>query len=360
LTSASAQIANANVTNLSAANFAPTNVLTTNISSATLNISTGLTSASAQIINVSSTNVSSATIRLSTGLTSASALITNVNTTNITLGSAFISGTSTTGSILISNTPSGNQLQIDAQGSTTNIAQLIFTGSAGTGDFKIAGDGGDVQWQGGGGRALQMGAFHGIQLLGGRNTTSPIAFTSGSGAAFNTLVQNTNNSLGLIVRGSSTQTNDLQQWQSSTGTTVANVSSGGDIFNNGFLLYGRDHFFAESAPLQSSSSLTYQTVITATTGSFSGGTYAVLTSYVAGGGANTGRFLQTRTIIDGSQTAATGSTPLINASMGIPIAQYSLLNLSSGVHTVLLDFRTSNTGTAATIRNSTVWLFRVE
>jgi hypothetical protein len=39
----------------------------------------------------------------------------------------------------------------------TTTSQLLFSNTAGTGDFKIAGDGNDIYWQGGGGRALQMG-----------------------------------------------------------------------------------------------------------------------------------------------------------------------------------------------------------
>ena len=100
LTSASAQLTNANVTTATVATLLNTNALSTNISSATLNLSTGLTSANAQITNANvttstiatllnanavSTNISSATLNLSTGLTSASAQITNANVTTATV-----------------------------------------------------------------------------------------------------------------------------------------------------------------------------------------------------------------------------------------------------------------------------------
>jgi hypothetical protein len=108
ITAASAQITNANVTTQTIATLLSTNQNATNISAGTLNISTGVTSASAQItnanvttatigtlisssanlINAISTNVSSGTLNLSTGVTSASAQITNANFTTITAGTA--------------------------------------------------------------------------------------------------------------------------------------------------------------------------------------------------------------------------------------------------------------------------------
>jgi hypothetical protein len=36
------------------------------------------------------------------------------------------------------------------------LSQLLFTNTAGTGDFRIGGDGGDIYWQGGGGRSLHL------------------------------------------------------------------------------------------------------------------------------------------------------------------------------------------------------------
>jgi hypothetical protein len=107
LTSASAQITNLNATTATVATLLNTNAVSTNVSSATLNLSTGLTSASAQVTNLNattatvatllntnavSTNVSSATLNLSTGLTSATAQITNVRATNISTGGLNASG----------------------------------------------------------------------------------------------------------------------------------------------------------------------------------------------------------------------------------------------------------------------------
>jgi len=78
------------------------------------------------------------------------------------------------------NTPSASStMTIDAKNSTANPAKIIFKNSSGTGDFKIGADGGDIVWQGGGGRNLQMGSWHGIDLVGGRTVSSDLAFTTG-------------------------------------------------------------------------------------------------------------------------------------------------------------------------------------
>ncbi|NIT59559.1 MAG: hypothetical protein GWN00_26070, partial [Aliifodinibius sp.] len=58
------------------------------------------------------------------------------------------------GTVNISKPGASSILQVDAQSSQTNIAQILFTNSAGTGDFRIGSSGGDVVWQGGGGRNL--------------------------------------------------------------------------------------------------------------------------------------------------------------------------------------------------------------
>lgn len=133
------------------------------------------------------------------------------------------------GNLNISTASASSTVTINAQGSQTNPAKIIFTNTAGTGDFQIGGDGGDIVWQGGGGRALQMGAWHGIDLMGGRNTTNAIAFTNGSNALYNTRILNTNNSVGLIVQGFAGQTSTLQEWRNSAGTVLSSVTSAGKL-----------------------------------------------------------------------------------------------------------------------------------
>jgi hypothetical protein len=114
-----------------------TNAVSTNVSSATLNLSTGLTSSSAQITNANiatvtaatllntnqnSTNVSSATLNLSTGLTSSSAQITNANITTISTGTA-VAITYTGGSMSLSGNLAIGGTLTTVNITTTNISE---------------------------------------------------------------------------------------------------------------------------------------------------------------------------------------------------------------------------------------------
>jgi len=133
------------------------------------------------------------------------------------------------GNVNISTPSASSTLTINAQSSTTNPAKIIFSNSAGTGDFQIGADGGDIVWQGGGGRALQMGSFHGIDLLGGRNTSNALTYTNGSNALYNTRILNSNNSIGLILQGVSGQTSNLQEWRNTSGTVLSSVAPDGSL-----------------------------------------------------------------------------------------------------------------------------------
>lgn len=141
-------------------------------------------------------------------------------------------GSFNTANINIVNNASSNMLTLDCKSSTTQPAQIIFTNSAGTGDFRIAGDGGDLFWQGGGGRVNQMGAYHAITLYGGRANTSMLPYQAGSGSTFNTIIQNTQNSIALTIQGVANQTNDLMQFKNSSGTVITRFDSNGKLFNN--------------------------------------------------------------------------------------------------------------------------------
>jgi len=128
------------------------------------------------------------------------------------------------------NTPSASTtLTIDAKNSTTYPAKIIFKNTSGTGDFHIGGDGGDILWQGGGNRNLQMGAFHGIDLVGGRTTGVALAYITGTSSIYNTRILNVNNSIGLIIQGVSGQTSNLQEWRNSTGTVLSAIESDGSL-----------------------------------------------------------------------------------------------------------------------------------
>jgi len=133
------------------------------------------------------------------------------------------------GNVNISTSAASSILTIDAKSSQTNPARIIFTNTAGTGDFQIGGDGGDITWQGGGSRALQMAAWHGIDLMGGRTTTNALAYTNGTGATYNTRILNSNNSIGLILQGVTGQTSNLLEWRNSAGTVLSSVMPDGSL-----------------------------------------------------------------------------------------------------------------------------------
>lgn len=136
-----------------------------------------------------------------------------------------------TASQTINVTGASSTFNLAANSSQTNIAKLIFTGTTGTGDFQISGDGGDIYWQGGGGRALQMASYHQIDLIGGRNTGTTPVFLNGSNATYNVRVLNTNSStIGLILRGAASQSGDLLQIRNSTETVLGGWTSAGNAY----------------------------------------------------------------------------------------------------------------------------------
>lgn len=162
--------------------------------------------------------------------------VTNTTvTSSITTGATVISGglgvkNIYTGGFTCSTPGSaGTTITIDAQHNQTNGAVIQFINSASTGDYRIWSDGGDCQWLGGGSRNMQFGAYHGVVISGGRNSTTIIPQLAGTGTVYNCLIDNINNSIGLIVQGVSGQSADLQQWQNSTGTVLTNVDYSGNI-----------------------------------------------------------------------------------------------------------------------------------
>jgi hypothetical protein len=139
LTTASAQIANANVTTSTIATLLSTNAVSTNMTSATLNLSSGLTTASAQITNanvttstiatllntnVVSSNMTSATLNLSTGLTAASAQITNANVTTSTIAT-LVSTNITSATLNLSTGLTAANAQITNENVTTSTIATL-------------------------------------------------------------------------------------------------------------------------------------------------------------------------------------------------------------------------------------------
>lgn len=102
---------------------------------------------------------------------------------------------------------------------TGTMSELLFSNTAGTGDFRIAGDGGDVFWQGGGGRNLQMGSYWGIILSGDRQTGTIPAFSAGVANTNLLVLAQRDASVPLAVQANSaTQTANLMEWRSAAAT----------------------------------------------------------------------------------------------------------------------------------------------
>jgi hypothetical protein len=239
LSSSLGVISNLTVGNEFITNETVINLLATNISS-TNGIYTNLTAGTLSTINLNLTNIT-ASNGLITSLTVGNEVLTNETVTNListnhltstfTSGNAIIQNNITTKNVLITGTTNANNiLTIDCFASQTFGGQILFKNSSGTGDYRIFGDGGDVQWLGGGGRAMQFGAYHQVIISGGRTSTVSIPQLNGNGATYNTIIQNSNNSIALQVRSNTTQTVNLQEWNNSTGSLVlSRVNNLGEI-----------------------------------------------------------------------------------------------------------------------------------
>ena len=228
-----ATIGSLSSTNISLTNLTTTNSFVTNLTS-TNSIITNLTSTNSVITNLTSTNsvITNLTSINSviTNLTSTNSTCTNLRTTNATISNINISSITTNNLLVAGSTQ--NIAYIDSQNSQVNYGQIIFKNTNVTGDLKISGDRGDVQWQGGSGRALQMGNYHEIRLLGGRNTTANISFVNGSNGTYNTIIQNSNDSIALTVQANSTQNADLTQWTNSSSTVLSSIDNLGNLHLN--------------------------------------------------------------------------------------------------------------------------------
>ena len=111
-----------------------------------------------------------------------------------------------------------------------SLSEILFSNTAGAGDFRITGDGGDIFWQGGGARVLQMGSFHPTILGGDRQTSTLPAFINGTSLAnVCVLVQAQRDaSVGLAIQANSvTQTANLTEWRNSAGTAINVVDKNG-------------------------------------------------------------------------------------------------------------------------------------
>jgi hypothetical protein len=113
---------------------------------------------------------------------------------------------------------------------TGTMSQILFSNTAGAGDFRIAGDGGDIFWQGGGGRNLQMGSYWGITLAGDRQSATIPGFVNGV-ANTGVLVQSQRDaSVPLAIQGySASQSANLTEWRNSAGTILNVIDETGSM-----------------------------------------------------------------------------------------------------------------------------------
>ena len=78
-----------------------------------------------------------------------------------------------------------------------------------------------------------------ISLPSQTGNAGELLTTNGTNASWsNTLVANATNAVGLIVRGLASQTEDLQEWQNSSGTVLSRVDSSGRFVGDGSQLTG--------------------------------------------------------------------------------------------------------------------------
>jgi hypothetical protein len=112
--------------------------------------------------------------------------------------------------------------------STSSPAELVFTKTASAGNFRIRSEGNDFFWQGGGGNVLQMGSYWATVIMGNRQSSTLPAFVAGSNGTGMIVMAARDTDKPLAVRGfSGTQSGNLQEWQTSTGTMLAAVDPGG-------------------------------------------------------------------------------------------------------------------------------------
>jgi len=109
-------------------------------------------------------------------------------------------------------------------------SQLLFTNTIGSGDFRIGGDGGDIHWQGGGGRNLQMGSFWATILGGDRQITGFPAYGSRIGGTGVLVLGQRNASVPLGIQAfSGSQTANLTEWRNSSNTVLSSVNPSGHL-----------------------------------------------------------------------------------------------------------------------------------
>ena len=186
---------------------------------------TNIKTIGASISNLITNNLNTLTTATIPNLIVSNLSVGSIITTNL-VSLANLTNTNITVSNLLSN-----NLTIDCRNSQIIPGQILFK-NTNTGDFKLYDDGGDIQLQGGGGRSVQLGSYHEIRLTGGKTSILPITYINGSNSTFNTIIQNTNDSIGLTVQANLIQNSDLTQWTSNTGSIYCKIDKIGKLTIN--------------------------------------------------------------------------------------------------------------------------------
>lgn len=322
--------------------------------------------------------------------------VTNITLANITTNFVTAKNLLITGS-------TQNNITIDCQGSQVNPGTITFLGTAGTGDLRIFGDGGDIQWLGGGSRALQMGAYHEIRLKGGSTSTVLIPQFNGNTGVNNTIIENTNDSIALQVQANATQNADLTRWTNSAGSVYSSVNNLGgfnignttlstnhttgaltvvggiatldDVYakeyytnysgaNVRLSVIGSEYNYVEVNASTTSTQITFQVRTSLTTSSLVGGTYNICVNYGMYLGSSTAANSEYRVLLDA--TALSTGTLLTESRFRpsrndfvLPFSYTRTRVLTPGVHTVGIIWRNVSAGQNATIYNTSIQLYRV-
>ena len=113
---------------------------------------------------------------------------------------------------------------------TGAVSQLLFTNTSGSGDFRIGGDGGDLFWQGGGGRDLQMGSYWATILTGDRQTSVYPGFISNTSGTGVIVLGQRDASVPLGIQANSgSQSANLTEWRNSSGTVLDAFDKSGNL-----------------------------------------------------------------------------------------------------------------------------------
>jgi hypothetical protein len=100
---------------------------------------------------------------------------------------------------------------------------------------------------------FELEELHNVQISSLINGNI-IAYDSTAGTWKNTnTLQSTSSTVPLVIKGSNSQTANLQEWQDSNGTTLSRVGSGGDFYSNamfGYYLRAGTQSFVDSTSLR--------------------------------------------------------------------------------------------------------------